>query len=194
MVIRIPLVGPLLAMLLLAAFSPACFAQATGINFTLQYAHAIVEGDRGIVPSATIGLGFHRDFQRRIGMGVEVNYAKREGSDLKAFEAIYSARYFTGDNDGTSFYLGSFLGVQRISGQGERTSTAEVQNVSRVQFPVGLRIGLRGGLDGYFGELFTHVGYALGNGTLLTTSSGTMDSAPLYLGLGISFLGFGWED
>ena len=167
----------------------AGFSQSTGFNLTLQYAHAIVDGDKGIVPSATVGLGFQRDFQKRIGMGLDVNFAQRDGSRIQTIEAIYSAKFFTSDNDATALYIGSFLGVQSYSG-GSGTSAGDV---SHLQFPIGLRAGLRGGLEGYFGELFTHVGYAIGNGELVSTSSGKVNSAPLYFGLGFSFLGFGWE-
>lgn len=180
--------------LLLALIWHTGFSQATGINLTLQYAHAIVDGDKGVVPSATFGLGFQHDFQKRLGMGVDVNYAVRDVGDVSAFELIYSAKFFTADNDGTACYVGSFIGVQRISGPDVSTGAASSSaDFSRVQVPIGLRAGVRGGLEGYFGEIFTHVGYAIGNGELVTTASGKLNSEALYFGVGFSFLGFGWE-
>jgi hypothetical protein len=182
-------------LLLLLMTCRVAFSQTTGINLTLQYAHALVDGDKGIVPSATAGLGFQHDFEKRLGMAVDLNYAVGEESDVRALEAIYSAKFFTSDNDATAFYIGSFLGVQRLSGSGSTSTgiSSASGEFSHLQFPIGLRAGLRGGLEGYFGEIFTHVGYALGNGTLVPTSSGGMNSEALYFGVGFSFLGFGWE-
>lgn len=194
MVVPYPPFRRALPILLFLAVCHGVFSQATGINLTFQYAHALVDGDKGIVPSTTVGLGFQRDFQRRIGMGVDLNYASRQNGGLQAFEAIYSAKYFLSDNDATACYIGSFLGVQSISGTDVHTGTVSTSvDFSRVQVPIGLRAGVRGGLEGYFGEIFTHVGYAIGNGELVSTSSGKVNSEALYFGVGFSFLGFGWE-
>lgn len=190
MVKRAAMIRRTLVFCLILAFGHQGFSQASGINLTLQYAHAIVAGDKGIVPSATFGLGFQRDFQRRLGMGVDLNYAARDASSVRAIEVIYSAKYFTADNDGTACYIGSFIGVQSFSGTGGSSSSGDI---AHLQFPIGLRAGVRGGLEGYFGEVFTHVGYAIGNGTLSATPSGPLKSEALYFGLGFSFLGFGWE-
>ena len=189
MVKRAAIIRRTLVFCLIPAFGPQGFSQASGINLTLQYAHAIVDGDKGIVPSATFGLGFQRDFQKRLGMGLDLNYAARDASNVRAIEMIYSAKYFAADNDGTACYIGSFIGVQSFSGTGSSSSG----DIAHLQFPIGLRAGVRGGLEGYFGEVFTHVGYAIGNGTLQTNSAGNLSSEPLYFGLGFSFLGFGWE-
>ncbi len=127
-------------------------------------------------------------------MGVDLNYVGRDQGNVSAYELIYSAKYFTADNDATACYIGSFIGVQSISGTSLHTSGISASgDFSRVQVPIGLRVGVRGGLDGYFGEIFTHVGYAIGNGELVSTSSGKVNSAPLFFGVGFSFLGFGWE-
>jgi hypothetical protein len=178
-----------------AVLSPLLHAQATGINITLDYGHRLVEDDRGFVPTATFGLGVQRDFDRRIGMGVDLFYSAGEQYSVNALEFIYSAKYFTSSNEYTSFYVGSLLGVQLLSGSGYGISGSNNGSVevSHVQIPVGLRAGLRGGLDGYFGELFVQGGYAIGNGELYRNSAGSVNSAPLYFMVGLSFLGFGWE-
>jgi hypothetical protein len=196
MVMRTTTMGLRTSILLLGLpLGYAGFSQASGFNLTLQYAHAIVDGDKGLVPSATLGIGFQHDLQQRLGMGVDLNYAGRDGGDVSAFEFIYSAKYFLSDNDATACYIGSFIGVQSFSGTDAYSAggSSASSDISRLQFPVGLRAGVRGGLDGYFGELFTHVGYAIGNGELVSTSSGKLNSEALYFGLGFSFLGFGWE-
>jgi hypothetical protein len=82
-----------------------------------------------------------------------------------------------------------------LSGTGDLATgpSHTTADVSHVQFPVGLRAGVRGGLQGYFAEVFTHVGYAIGSGELVSAGSSSLNSRSLYFGLGFSFLGFGWE-
>jgi hypothetical protein len=167
--------------------------QATGLNLTLDYAHKLVQEDEGIVPTATFGLGIQHDFDRRIGMGVDVFYSAGEQYNINALELIYSAKYFTSSNEYTSFYIGSLVGVQILSGSGSVNGISGSVDVSHIQIPVGLRAGLRGGLEGYFGELFVQGGYAIGHGELYRNSTGSVNSAPLYFMFGLSFLGFGWE-
>ena len=185
----------ILCALTLGVLATQLRAQATGINVTLEYAHALVAGSKGLVPTGTFGLGVQRDFDRRLGMGADVFFSGGGDDNINALEFIYSAKYFTSSNEYTSFYLGSLLGVQVLSGSGY-SNVGGVSGsiaVSRVQIPIGLRAGLRGGLEGYFGELFVQGGYAIGNGELFRTAAGAVNSAPLYFGFGLSFLGYGWE-
>ena len=174
-------------------------AQATGLNLPFHYAHPLVEGAKGIAPSTVIGLGIQHDFDRRIGMGVDVNYGSSQEEQVRSLEVIYSAKFFATDNDRTAVYIGSLIGFQRLSGTSPKYSTTQNgpvtggEEYSHIQIPIGLRAGLRGGLQGYFGELFAQVGYALGNGELYTSNGIAVNSAPIYFSVGFSFLGFGWE-
>ncbi len=188
-------ISRILCSLSLCVLASQLRAQATGINVTLEYAHALVAGAKGLVPTGTFGLGVQRDFDRRIGMGADVFFSGGGDDNINALEFIYSAKYFTSSNDYTSFYLGSLLGVQVLSGSGYGSvgGMNGTIAVSHVQVPIGLRAGLRGGLAGYFGELFVQGGYAIGHGELFRTTTGAVNSAPLYFGFGLSFLGFGWE-
>lgn len=185
----------ILVALSFSVFSTLLHGQATGLNLTLDYGHKLVRKDEGFIPTATFGLGVQHDLDRRIGMGVDLFYSAGEQYAINAFEFIYSAKYFTSSNEYTSFYVGSLLGVQVLSGSeyGMVGSTNGTVDVSHVQVPIGLRAGLRGGLDGYFGELFVQGGYSIGNGELYRTTTEGVNSAPLYFMLGSSFLGFGWE-
>lgn len=183
--------------LLLVVFACASItelrAQATGLNVTLHYLQPLTNSPENKFSSTIVGLGIQHDFARRIGMGLDVNYGASASDPVSALEVVYSAKFFASDNDATSLYIGSLIGVQRLSGTNDFSSAGE--EFSHIQIPVGIRAGLRGGLQGYFGELFAQAGYAIGNGELYQNNAGTVSisSSPLYFSVGFSFLGFGWE-
>ncbi len=118
-----------------------------------------------------------------------------------SYDAIYSAKYFLWDNnDQTSFYIGSFFGLQRVKATVEALShtgpgqySVPRSDHTRVQFPLGIRAGVKGGLDGFFGELFAQLGYAIGNGDLYTSEGVKAATSPVYFTVGVSFLGGGWD-
>lgn len=165
-------------------------AQNSGIKLVLDGYHPYIldapAGDRG-----ALGLGFDRDIDGHLGWGLELKYGWSGRDEGSLFEAIYHASYFTPDNGTTAFYVGSFLGIQRLSGTVSRSSSNwnvdEETGYSRTQFPVGLRLGVRGPLDGNFAELFGQFGYVLGNGTL----AGDMRTNPLCISIGFCY-GTGW--
>lgn len=176
-------------------------AQANGLKLSVDYAHRLLSydgpgGSRFFTGATAIGLGYERDLTQRIGFGVELRYVG--GEDGKGYEALYNARYFTSDNGYTAFYLGTFLGVQRAHGTySTRTITTggivmyDEKSYAHLQMPVGLRMGVRGGLEGFFAEAFFQVGYAIGaGGEEYPGSSYSYD--PLFVGLGFS-IGAGWE-
>jgi len=179
--------------------------QASGFNFTIGFADPIkVSGDTYHEPKSVLGLSYQQDLNHRFGIALDFFYGTHgyNPASERSYDLIYSAKYFTSDNDdATSFYLGTFFGAQSV----KATVEEEVPNSSgyssyvqsdhtRMQFPLGIRIGVRGGLDGYFGELFAQGGYAIGNGTIYRTSDGvTVGTSPLYFTLGFSFLGVGWD-
>jgi hypothetical protein len=180
-------------------------AQASGFNFTIGFGDALqVTGDTYHEPRSTVGLAYQQDLDHRFGVALDFFYGGNRyvNTSEHSYDLVYSAKYFTSDNDdATAFYLGTFFGFQSI----RATVEEEVTNSSgyssyvqsdhtRVQFPLGIRVGVRGGLDGYFGELFAQAGYAIGNGTIFHSPDGvTMATTPLYFTLGFSFLGVGWD-
>lgn len=183
---------------LLGTASMAC-GQASGFNFTLGYVHPFIQQEEfSVAPSVTLGLAYQHDFEPRFGVAFDFFYAS-ESNGLKSNEFIYSAKFFTSDNDATAFYIGSFVGVQSLKGVvsvvdvNAGMATARRVEISKLQFPIGVRAGVRGGLDGYFAELFTQVGYAIGSGELYMQEGKAVNSSPLYMCVGFSFLGFGWD-
>lgn len=179
------------SLLVMALFfwGTAAWSQASGFNLNIFYGHGLLKGEKTIDWGGAGGsLGYHHDLSTRFGLALNLGIA---GDDLGAssVESIYSAKYFFSDNDETAAYLGSFIGVQSIKAT-ERYPTV---NASKVQVPIGLQLGLRGGLDGFFGELFLQAGYNLGSGTMYSNSEGPVKTAPIYFSLGVGLLGFGWD-
>jgi hypothetical protein len=197
--------GKALATLALFTAVSLAHGQASGFNFTIGFGDALqVTGDTYHEPRSTVGLAYQQDLDHRFGVALDFFYGGNRyvNTSEHSYDLVYSAKYFTSDNDdATAFYLGTFFGFQSI----RATVEEEVTNSSgyssyvqsdhtRVQFPLGIRVGVRGGLDGYFGELFAQAGYAIGNGTIFHSPDGvTMATTPLYFTLGFSFLGVGWD-
>lgn len=162
--------------------------QASGLNLLLEYRNADVRDEDGGSLGAAFGLSFQRDLRDRLGMGITFLYSP---ADAPGMELQYDSKYFTSGNDVTAFYVGSFLGVQRITSSVYNGSSAE--DVSRIHVPIGLQMGVRGGLPGYFAELRFKLGYRIGHGTIGEGRFANDVSEPLYVGLTLSYLGFGWE-
>jgi hypothetical protein len=172
-------------------------AQATGVKFTMDYLHPVLTEGR---QQATIGIGVDHDMSDRIGFGLDVRYGGTSGYSTEAglLEVLYSAKYFTSSNDDrTAFYLGSFIGYQRIKGTFVRSipgtgpnyfsTTNTSEEYTNTQIPIGLRLGVRGGLQGFFGEVYAHIGYAIGSGAVLPE----LNTTPLFMSVGVG-LGGGW--
>jgi hypothetical protein len=61
------------------------------------------------------------------------------------------------------------------------------EEYTNTQIPIGLRLGVRGGLQGFFGEVYAHIGYAIGSGAVLPE----LNTTPLFMSVGVG-LGGGW--
>ena len=189
-----------LLMMVLFSWTAAAWSQASGFNLSGILAHSLVKGEKFINGNATaIGLAYHHDLGPRFGLALSYNFAFDETA--KANEFIYSARYFFSDNDESAVYAGTFIGVQSMKSQvteyfpsstGGYSSSRNFE-ATKLQVPIGVQLGVRGGLDGYFGELFVQTGYAIGNGILYSINTETATTTPLYFGIGFSFIGFGWD-
>ena len=162
--------------------------QASGFNLLLDYRKPDVSDGEGSSMNAAFGLSFQHDFRDRLGMGITFLY---NPDDATGMELQYDSKYFTSSNDVTAFYVGSFLGVQRIDGS--VYTGRSYDDVSRIHVPIGLQLGVRGGLAGYFAELRFKLGYRIGHGPLGEGPYADLASEPLYLGLSFSYLGIGWE-
>lgn len=128
--------------------------------------------------------------------------------NIKGWTLMYHAHYFLSGTD-EGFYMGSFLGVRRVRQQwflGQVTApnsywsndqgpfAARPEGADLV-FPIGVRVGVRGALDGWYQDLYFHAGLQLGAGRLDYREPYLVASAPrtsgFTFGLGYAF-GVGW--
>ncbi len=217
---------PLLS-LLAATFAAACLGQATGYRFIFPE-FTKVYAEKSMWSTYQLGMGFDHDFNDRISMGVDavmdlqratesgttvdIQYAGYTASYQMAdrlFSITYRTAYAFSDNDGTSAYIGTFLGFRSfkqlldlnyvdsntggwVSGNGPFVQSAEGK---KAIFPVGLRLGVRGSLEGGFADLYTQLGYNIGGGDDAFTEAyftgEEFDLTSMAFTLGLAY-GFGW--
>jgi hypothetical protein len=169
------------------------FPQATGIKGIVDFYHPTMDVE-GASKDGMIGFGVDRDFNERLGAGLEVRFGTKTLNVGPTLELLYNTKYFLSDNTSTAIYVGTFIGYQRIAGTiytsvntSTTYSTSVETPVSRTQIPLGVRLGLRGGLEGFFAELYVHAGMALGSGDLARGVS----SQPFFISTGFA-VGGGW--
>jgi hypothetical protein len=126
---------------------------------------------------------------------------------LRSWSLTYRATYCT-NGDGSGFYLGSFLGIRKVkqeldlvystspnwSGYGNGP-LPEFSKADAMVIPIGIRFGVRGEMDGWYGDLYAQVGYQIGSGPMEFTQSFLNEAAYATSGLtytmGYAF-GVGW--
>lgn len=130
----------------------------------------------------TYGVGYDRDLNDRLSLGIQGKF----GEDL--WQADYRTAFHFSDNDRTSYYFGPQVGVRSYRYGGD------------TQMPVGVRTGVRGGLKGFYADLFMNGAYVIGAG--VDTYHGTLYNGipysfssgmpPWSFGIGLH-LGVGWD-
>ena len=150
-----------------------------GVQWERLSPSALMNGNLSLDHDLNDKLSFSLDLIA--GFGLKNHGSARIGSDPYNYEAAtntygftYHSRFFTGNIDRTAFYFGPFLGYRKatISTTPETASYfylnappvfATKQKFNGSLFPVGMRIGLRDPLDGFFGDVFFAVGTLLGD-------------------------------
>lgn len=212
--------------ILFSACATMAHAQANGIRlifpeFTKVYA------DKGMFSTYQVGFGYVHDFNDNLSMSLEFaidlqratndNTANGFENELSyqgysayytSFDKLSGLKYHTayafGDNGGTHFYLGSFVGFRRFSQEVEinpiDNGSGDDPFVNRASgdktlFPIGLRSGIRGSLEGGWADLYVDLGYVIGGGESVFTQpylqGEGFDLSSLNLSLGLAY-GFGW--
>lgn len=135
--------------------------------------------------------------------GAQASYKSND----HAWSLIYRAAYFPNGNN-TPFYIGSYIGVRRST---YYTEIVEQMNAygssimngpfkdryesSRTVVPFGIRLGLRGPLDGGFWDLYVGIGYQFNGGGYMNEQPELADSpvqvAAFTYTAGIAY-GVGW--
>lgn len=132
--------------------------------------------DGGVGGSA--GLGFDHDLAPRLSTCVQLRYDYQ----LKGYTAEYRSAYHFADTDGPSFYMGPSIGV-RSMGEGHGGTS----------MPVGFRMGVRGGLQGFYADLFGAITYGIGGATEATDTALRFPvKTPVYFTTGLH-MGLGWD-
>lgn len=165
-------------------------AQATGIRLIIpELTNPTREGK---LNKFLFGLGLDRDLNDRLSLGLDVllDFSNSEnsyqefqvhlGNDIATYDLFtkvtavtYRAVYAFSDNDETHLYLGSSIGYRRLNqtvslgylngpgnypGPFPQTAQGSVSVI-----PVGLRLGLAGGLDGGYSDLYLSTMYGIGS-------------------------------
>ncbi len=119
---------------------------------------------------------------------------------FKALGLQYRSQYHFMDNDGTSLYLGTTIGFRAVRQVINYTDDTNFNYVQRkvegngLLIPVGLRIGVRGALDGGYGDFYLAVGQNIGSGEAFTKLPFLLEESmpsKLMFQLGLAY-GIGW--
>jgi hypothetical protein len=94
----------------------------------------------------------------------------------------YRSAFHFSDNESTSFYMGPSAGLLKFRSGGYA-----------MQIPVGYRIGVRGGLERFFADLYVGGSYILGATGQVSAADGTgmADLRKLTFCVGLE-MGWGW--
>lgn len=163
-----PVIGILLSLLV--------HAQASGIRGIL-YSFETLPNNRS-AHTQSVGLGYDHDLEQRLSFNVNF----RTDLEGQVWTAEYRSAYHFSDNSSTSFYVGPSIAYRNISGTGSGV------------VPVGLRMGIRGGLDGFFADLYAGFAHNMGGKDLGKLNDRTNKRSPI----GTTFvfgldLGLGWD-
>lgn len=124
------------------------------------------------------GVGYDHDMNERLSLGVQARALAGNGAKW-SFD--YRSAYHFSDNDAGSFYLGPQVSVMSY----------ETADGNKTLIPLGMRCGVRGGLERFYADLFAAVHYAAGANDLVDTEMGRpLKAASFSLGL---HMGWGWE-
>ncbi len=120
----------------------------------------------------------------------------------RSWAVIYHSTYnLNGNGDG--FYLGSFIGLRQVSQELElEFVTSDYYNdleqrfvrraeSSAMVFPVGIRLGVSGEPDGWFGDLYVQLGYQISGGNMDFVQSYLSEAAYPIKGFTYT-LGYAW--
>ncbi|MBX2974460.1 MAG: hypothetical protein KF797_15290 [Flavobacteriales bacterium] len=125
-------------------------------------------------------LGISLDLSIGFGIGSSGSYSYQGYSGNYSLERrsmgfTYRSQFFLSDNDDAAVYIGPFIGFRKLNYtlnpdpyqiNGWNTSAPSwvvKQTLSGALFPVGMRMGWRAPLDGFYSELFFTVGTILGD-------------------------------
>ena len=129
---------------LLASLSAA--AQG-GIRLIIWNYEQVVQAGTDAGLDSHFGIGYDHDLEKRLSYSIQFRY----GLNSESFVLTYHSAFHFNDNYRGSFYLGPIIGVRRIGVLDDA-----------VVVPVGMRIGVRGGLERFYADLHAGGQYNIG--------------------------------
>ncbi len=173
----------------------AAFAQSSGIRAIFPE-FSKVYADKDMWTPFNIGMGYDHDFNDRISMGFDATISLQRSADVgreiyvdylgysasfysntRSLGVQYRTGYAFAGNEGTSVYLGTFIGMRYVRQELTLVNVNYNNNFSydngpfqytelgkRTMFPIGLRAGVRGSLEGGYVDLYAQLGHVIGGG------------------------------
>jgi len=121
------------------------------------------------------GLGYDQDLSDRTSLG----FSMRFFSGLQGWALTYRSAYHFSDNESSSFYMGPTFGVRSLGNFG-------------MQVPIGMRVGVRGGLERFYADLYAGAHFVAGkSGRVVSDAGGIADLRQGSFCVGLD-LGWGW--
>lgn len=172
---------------LLSALSVAASALSqTGIRATILHFEQqtprlqtcwLLGLDRDVSERTSIGLDVigHLNWTGS-SIGVDFRYAGDTGSYFLVRKSVglqYRSTFFLADRN-SGAYIGTQVGFRTITRElepvvftsnGDIPSWALPRTIKDMVFPIGLRLGLRSEMDGWYGDVYAVVGTQLGKGS-----------------------------
>ena len=141
----------------------------------IVYNYEPVFEDAGLV--AHYGIGYDHDLNERVSSA----FSFRLAPEIDSYVVNYRSAYHFSDNDRGSFYFGPTVGVRTFTGGDGPTLV-----------PIGLRMGIRGGLERFFADVYAGFQYNAGAGKPVSDADGadvSANAATYVIGFDV---GWGW--
>ncbi|MGB3525617.1 MAG: hypothetical protein WBB32_06600 [Flavobacteriales bacterium] len=202
----------------------SALAQSTAFRYIIGETHKVYASPT--FDNFCMGLGMDRSFNDRLTVGFDITYdighalkaspeyiyltyGGRSGNyqvEPRLLSLNYHTEYAIGDDGGLHGYIGTYVGLRRITQKwtlsdsyygGVPSPFAATKSVAKMLVPIGLRMGLRGATDGGFMDLYAAVGYQIGGGkpiveeTRYNSKEPYMETSSLAVSIGLAY-GIGW--
>lgn len=180
--------------------------RVTGVNSGADW-HVLLGWDYDLNDRLSGGLDFSTDtnWEEEYTMPPSLTGNQYYTERTKVMGVQFRSQYHFSDNDGTSLYLGPTLGLRLVkqmvqytdevsSGGWSHSYTQRTKEDNAVLFPIGMRLGVRGALDGGYADLYVAIGANIGsNEPICDLPFLAEESMPkkMFLQAGISY-GIGW--
>lgn len=136
------------------------------------------------------GFGYDKDLEEYLSMAVELMFSQGMfGGRNAAITMQYRSAFHLQSNQQSSAYIGPLVAFRMVD-----VTTYEnkvLREESKTVFPLGLRMGVRGDLRGFYADLYASVVFQIG-GEELTSTSTYVPPVPITYAIGFD-MGIGWD-